>query len=46
MVDQPSEGDFEDSQVVFGDDGLDDLERIECGVLEITLSMAGIRKHT
>ena len=43
MVDQPSEGDFENGQVVFGDDGLDDFEGIECGVLEITLPVMGIR---
>jgi hypothetical protein len=45
VMDEPTEGDFDERQVVFFDDGLDELERVERGVFEVTLSV-GQRRET
>lgn len=38
MVHEPAEGDLDEREVVLFDDGFDDLERVESGVLEVSLS--------
>ena len=38
VMDEPAKGHLDERQVVLGDDGLDELERVKRGVLEVSLS--------